>query len=53
MLLLEKERYAELVAAEERLKLIEKALGSCNLYSGDIHIVKTIFAIDEKKGTNK
>ena len=45
----ERDRYEELLAKEERLILLEKAVSKCNPYSGDLYTIKKIFCIDEEE----
>ena len=45
----ERDRYEELLAKEERLILLEKAVSKCNPYSGDLYTIKKIFCIEEER----
>ena len=46
---IERKRYDELVKREEKLKLIINALNTLTYW--DIHTIRAIFEIGEKKGT--
>ena len=45
---IERKRYEELIACEERIKLLEKAIMKCNLYC-DVELLKRLFIEGENK----
>lgn len=41
-------RYDELVAAEERLYILETAIKNCNFYNAEFEVLKKLFELDKK-----
>lgn len=44
----DQDRYDELVAAEERLYILEKAIQKLNFYHADFEIFKSLFDLNKK-----
>lgn len=44
----DQERYDTLVAAEERLYILEKAIQKLNFYNAEFEVFKKLFDLDEK-----
>lgn len=53
LLMIDHARYEELIAAEERLCLLELAVERCNPYSGDLYLIKKIFDLEDEKGNEE